>query len=54
MNELPHGYKERTESMVLEIMPIARKLFGIVREFESEKIILDGNTFEVEIKQKKG
>lgn len=52
MRGLPQGYKERTEKMVVALHDIARPLYNIVREFDSDRIETEGDEYVIIIKKK--
>ena len=48
--QLPDGYRQRIERDVLEVQTVARRIVGIVEEFDGKQIVLTDGDIEVIIK----
>ncbi len=50
--ELPRGYKERTEALILRLHGIADRLWSLVGEFDCDKYMSEGDGYILTLEKK--
>jgi len=50
--DLPEGYKQRADNLIISIMRLAKPLWNIVTEFACDNIMLESEGFIVEVRGK--